>query len=161
MMPEEKEQTNPFDLMMTQVNNMVEAKTKPLVAQIAELRQEILHLRQPVKPIPMPDSKEYYNSKELCKLLGIHSNTLYNLRKEGKIKSIVLPGCSTYRYHKDHVKDYIEGLTDNKFEKVNLTPRPEIAPSLKQGHKASRGGEAHRAPSRTSYKPQNNKKEIA
>lgn len=159
-MKEETGQANPFDLMMNQINSMVEAKTKPLVDQIAELKQEISLLRQPLaKPIPMPDSKEYYNSEELCGLLGIHSNTLYRLRKDGVIKSIVLPGTSTYRYHKDHVKAYIEGLTDNKFEKVNFAQRPENAPKV--GHKVSCGGDAQIAPPRTSYKPIRNKQKIA
>lgn len=146
-MEETKKETNPFDLMMNEVSKLVEAKTKPLHDKISKMQSELDMLR---KPVVMPDAKEYYNSEEVCELIGIHHNTLYRLRQKGEIECIRIG--QYYRYSKDSVKKYIQSL---EFK------RPEIAPSLKLGHKASRGGEAQNAPSRTSYRPRNTKKNIA
>lgn len=54
--------------------------------------------------------KIYYSTKEVCRVLGIHINTLYKLRKKGIIPYIKISQKKII-YEKCKI-DKLEGITD-------------------------------------------------
>lgn len=54
------------------------------------------------------DESEVLRGPEVCRILGIHRNTLYKLIRAGEVPAFKLASGGKWCFHREHIEDWFE-----------------------------------------------------
>lgn len=54
------------------------------------------------------EGREVIRGPEVCRMLGIHRNTLYRLIRAGEVPAFKLAKGGKWCFHRDHIEDWFE-----------------------------------------------------